>query len=174
MMTTSVTSTSYPMSDTSKQEYCRNNPSPPTSLTPLDSMDPFENSLSADTFLDSDFGSQGLSPAGSIHSSLYSDNQVVYQDYLLLDLMAYGLPATEGGSLPKLAQMLPYPRPPHQLLWGPMKIKHELLLNRVKERHLMLTFNLRPLKTGRAHVQLLCRPKTHHRRTLTLRKRLNA
>ncbi|KAI9616781.1 hypothetical protein PSHT_03620 [Puccinia striiformis] len=109
MMTTSVTSTSYPMSDTSKQEYCRNNPSPPTSLTPLDSMDPFENSLSADTFLDSDFGSQGLSPAGSIHSSLYSDNQVVYQDYLLLDLMAYGLPATEGGSLPKLAQMLPYP-----------------------------------------------------------------
>ncbi|OAV95446.1 hypothetical protein PTTG_09727 [Puccinia triticina 1-1 BBBD Race 1] len=109
MTTASATSPSCYMSDTSKQDDFQNNSSPPTSLLSLDSTDPFEHSMSADTFLDSDFGSQGRSPAGSIHSSLYLDNQVLYQDYLILDLLAYGLPAIEVDA-PLPTQMLPYPK----------------------------------------------------------------
>jgi hypothetical protein len=110
MSTNSVISTTYPMSDASKSDSYWNDSSPPTSLISLESTDPFENSLSADTFLESEFGSQGLSPAGSIHSSLYPDNSLVsFQEYLMLDLLAYGLPTTEPDPSAKPTQMLPYP-----------------------------------------------------------------
>ncbi|KAA1074279.1 hypothetical protein PGTUg99_032896 [Puccinia graminis f. sp. tritici] len=111
MSTNSVISfsTTYPMSDASKSDSYRNDSSPPTSLISLESTDPFENSLSADTFLESESGSQGLSPAGSIHSSLYPDNLVSFQEYLMLDLFAYGLPTTEPDVAAKPTQMLPYP-----------------------------------------------------------------